>query len=167
MEIKKKPRKVNYRSDFDFLLLFQDSEGNEVRFPDCDWTADIFTDSPVHAFRVSRIGGRCTNCFIDDGRIHVVCDSHNLRPGMLKAEFRAWLPDKIFPDGSRTVVSPMPLGIELVRGAGDAASSADVAFIPPFVRGYVTMTSEQYQALESPLPDMLYLIVEEDDSQEQ
>lgn len=166
MEIKKQT-KINFKSDFDFLLRLKDTEGNEVLPSGCDWTADIFTDSLAEPFRVSCIGGRCTNCFIDDGRIHVVCNSHNLRPGMLKAEFRTWLPDNIFPDGSRTVVSPVPLGIELVRGAGDAASSADVALVPPFVRGYVTLTHEQYDALESHLPDMLYLIIEKDDSQGQ
>lgn len=165
MEVKKQTIKINFKSDFDFLLRLKDNEGNEVLFSDCDWTADIFTDSLAEPFRVSCIGGKCTNCFIDDGRIHVVCNSHNIRPGMLKAEFRTILPDALFPDGSRMVVSPMPLGIELVRGAGDAAASADIAFVPPFVRGYVTLTQQEYEAIESPLTDMLYLIIEEDDSQ--
>lgn len=112
--------KRNYKSDFDFFLRLKDCEGNVVPFPDYDWLARFYTDdNKANVYVASCIGGECKNCFNDGGQIHVVCNAHRLSAGKLKVEFHAQLPDDIYPDGRQLVVTPAPLDIELVRGAGD------------------------------------------------
>lgn len=112
-------RQVNYKSDFDFIFKLTDCEGNEMPFPNYDFVAYFYTNSIKDNFEVSVIGGECKNCFNDEGQIHVVCNAHRLSAGKLKVEFHAQLPDEIYPDGRQLVVTPAPLDIELVRGAGD------------------------------------------------
>ena len=118
-------RRVNAKSDFDFILkLFcgcakEGGEPQEIGWPEFDWTARFWTWSPANAYTVSCIGGVCTNCFNDNGRIHAVFDNHRLSPGKLHCELSADIPASIYPDGRRREVLPQPVGIELVSGAGD------------------------------------------------
>ncbi len=118
-------RRVNAKSDFDFILkLFcgcakEGGEPQEIGWPEFDWTARFWTWSPANAYSVSCIGGVCTNCFNDNGRIHAVFDNHRLSPGKLHCELSADIPASIYPDGRRREVLPQPVGIELVSGAGD------------------------------------------------
>jgi len=117
--------RVNAKSDFDFILkLFcgcakDGGEPQEIGWPGFDWTARFWTWSPANAYTVSCIGGVCTNCFNDNGRIHAVFDNHRLSPGKLHCELSADIPASIYPDGKRREVLPQPVGIELVSGAGD------------------------------------------------
>lgn len=124
--------KINYRSDFDFILRLVDCEGREVGFPGYDWTARIYTGIEANAFVASCVGGVCTGCYNDNGRIHVVCDGHRLTPGRLNLEFVAELPEGIYPDGSRRHVTPAPLDIELVTGAGCCPSDIEVEAVIPY-----------------------------------
>lgn len=118
-------RRVNAKSDFDFILkLFcgcakDGGEPQEIGWPGFDWTARFWTWSPANAYTVSCIGGVCTNCFNDNGRIHVVFDNHRLTKGRLRCDLTAELPNAVYPDGSRREVLPQPVGIELVSDAGD------------------------------------------------
>lgn len=50
-------RKVNYRSDFDFVLRLFDCRGVEVGFPEYDWVARFWTGVKANAYEVSCIGG--------------------------------------------------------------------------------------------------------------
>ena len=117
--------RVNAKSDFDFILkLFcgcakDGGEPQEIGWPGFDWTARFWTWSPANAYTVSCIGGVCTNCFNDNGRIHVVFDNHRLTKGRLRCDLTAELPNAVYPDGSRREVLPQPVGIELVSDAGD------------------------------------------------
>ena len=112
-------RKINSMSDFDAILRLSDCEGNETGWPECDWRAEFFTASGVGIYRASCIGGECRNCFNDGGRIHVVFKDHRMGVGTLQCRLTLDLPDGIYPDGIRRDVSPAPLGVELVNGAGD------------------------------------------------
>lgn len=124
-------RRVNAKSDFDFILkLFcgcakDGGEPQEIGWPGFDWTARFWTWSPANAYTVSCIGGVCTNCFNDNGRIHVVFDNHRLTKGRLRCDLTAELPNAVYPDGSRREVLPQPVGIELVEGAGDCGCVGD------------------------------------------
>lgn len=124
--------RINYRSDFDFILRLVDCEGREVGFPPYDWTARVYTGIKANAFVASCIGGVCTGCYNDNGRIHVVCDGHRLTPGRLNVEFVAELPEGIYPDGGRRHVTPVPLDIELVTGAGCCPSDIEVEAVIPY-----------------------------------
>lgn len=77
-------KEINYKSDFDFILTLKTCNGADIGFPDYDWEANVFTVSNKNGFKVSCIGGVCTNCYNDEGRIHVVCDNHGLLPGELR-----------------------------------------------------------------------------------
>ncbi len=116
-------QKVNYKSDFDLVLrLLGCADGGgtaEIGWPDFDWEARLFTDNPANAFVAECRGGVCRGCFNDDGKIHIVVKNHHIGPGRLKVEFKALLPNKIYPDGIQKRVAPQPLEVELVRGRGD------------------------------------------------
>ncbi len=132
-------KKINYKSDFDFFLHLQSCIRNEngtcstedVGWPDFDWTASFWTSSKANRFVVSCRGGVCHNCFNDNGRIHVVANSHGLGNGMLNVEVFAEFPNEIYPDGFERVVTPMPLDIELVTGAGNCGVDADAEVVLP------------------------------------
>ena len=129
-------RKINYLSDFDFILRLVDARGNDVGFPDCDWDAVFWTFSKGRTYRASCIRGEYTNCLRrEDGRICVIFDNHNLGTGVLKWEPHFIFPDALFPDGVRDLYSPEPLDIELVPGRGDDASEVEIEAVLPYIKG--------------------------------
>lgn len=117
--------KVNYKSDFDLILRLNMCAGDscvDVGWPDYDWTAKFYTGSREKSYIASNIGGVLTNCFNDDGKIHVVFNNHGLDSGTLRVEFSAEIPNDMYPDGLKREVIPSPLGIELTRGRGDCSA---------------------------------------------
>lgn len=46
-------KKINYRSDFDFILRLTDCAGNEMGFPPNDWEARFYTSSNANTFVAS------------------------------------------------------------------------------------------------------------------
>jgi len=128
-------RKINYKSDFDFILRLRTSTGDEIGWPDYDWTARIWTTLKVNAFVASCIGGVCRNCYNDGGKIHIVANSHGLSAGRLNIEFTAELPNEIYPDASLRNVVPEPLDIELIRAAAPCPESMEIEMMLPYIRG--------------------------------
>lgn len=152
--------RVNYKSDFDFLitprLAGADPEA-APEFPAFDWVATIYTISPRCAYTASSIGGKLTNCFDDNGRIHIVVDSHALACGRVNVEFKALIPDVIFPDGTRDTYRIDPVDIELVPGNGDEPSDVEISTVLPIIKGdpgkdftYDDFTPEQLDDLRRP-----------------
>lgn len=152
--------KKNYKSDFDAILHLKSCVGDvcqDVGWPDYDWVARFYTTSYEKAFIASNIGGVLTNCFNDDGNIHVVFNNHGLESGTLRVEFSAEIPNELYPDGSQLEVSPQSLHIELVRGVGDCGTIADVEVMLSFIKGdkgepftYADFTPEQISELQKP-----------------
>lgn len=148
---------INYKSDFDFILrlyacgpLGADSR-QELGFPDYDWTARIWTGVKANAYVVSCIGGKCVNCFNDEGRIHVVMNSHHLTPGELQIEFTALLPDDMYPDGDERHVIPAPLGVILTKGAAPGPSQFEVEIMLPYIKfRYEDLTEEEKAEMGRP-----------------
>lgn len=108
----------NYKSDFDAILHLKSCVGDvckEIGWPGYDWVAKFYTTSHDNVYIASNVGGVLTNCFNDNGNIHVVFNNHGLPSGTLRVEFSAEIPNGIYPDGSQLEVSPQPLDIELVR----------------------------------------------------
>lgn len=147
-------RKINYKSDFDFILKLTDCKGEAVGWPEFDWSAQLYTKSKANAYTVSCRGGVCANCFNDEGRIHVVVDSHRLGLGRLNVELKAELPNGIYPDGTQDEFSPQALDIELVAAAGDCGTEAEVEAMLPYIKGepftYGDFTPEQIADLKRP-----------------
>lgn len=145
-------RKVNYRSDFDFILRLSDCRGDDIGFPDYDWEARFYTrGNRANAYVASCKGGVCVNCFNDGGRVHVVVNSPRLGLGELFVDFKASLPNSIYPDEHQDEMAPLSTGIELVRGAAPCPCSADVELMLPYVRfRYEDFTPEQIEELKRP-----------------
>lgn len=118
-------QRINYKSDFDFILRLRDCKGDAVGFPGYDWEVRLWTpQNKANAYTASCRGGVCENCYNDDGEIHIVCDGHRLGLGQLCAELTVELPNGIYPDGYRKRVEPQLLDIELVSDAGDCPTEA-------------------------------------------
>lgn len=145
-------REVNYRSDFDFILRLSDCRGDDIGFPDYDWEARFYTrGNRANAYVASCKGGECVNCFNDGGRVHVVVNSPRLGLGELFVDFKASLPNSIYPDEHQDEMAPLSTGIELVRGAAPCPCSADVELMLPYVRfRYEDFTPEQIEELKRP-----------------
>lgn len=126
-------KQINYKSDFDFILRLRDCRGEEIGWPGYDWTATLRTTTRANSFTASCIGGVCTNCYEDNGQIHIVCNSPRMGKGVLWVEFHAGIPDVIYPDGVRDTFVPQPLEIELVDGAGDCPTDIEVEITVPVV----------------------------------
>ena len=128
-------RKINYKSDFDFILSLQTAGGVELGWRDYDWHARFWTGSRAVVFEVGCRNGVCRNCFEDNGRVHVVADNHGLSPGRLWMEFVAEVPDGMYGDGNERVVSPVPLCIELIREIAPLPEAFEVDALLPLVKG--------------------------------
>jgi len=128
-------KKINYKSDFDFILRLRSCSGEEIGWPEYNWTARFWTSQKVNAFVVSCTDGVCENCYNDNGLIHVVMNNHRLSAGVLKIEFVSELPNGIYPDESERVVVPLPLDIELIRAAAPCPENFEVELLMPLVKG--------------------------------
>lgn len=159
-------RPVHYEDDFDFILhlysVLVDSEGNvtrreELPFPKYDFTATFRTGCTARSFTASCIGGVCTNCYDDAGRVHIVADGHGLGPGSLRCKLTCELPDEVFPDGTRRMVVPENLNIELTKEKGAYPSTMEAEVLLPYIKGdkgdaftYSDFTEEQIAELQRP-----------------
>ena len=162
-------KKINYKSDFDLLATMKcyDTSGREIEigFADYDWELDLYTGCGNYApkmYKVSYIGGKATNCFNDNGKVHIVCDNHSLNLGVLNGTIRAKIPNAIYPDGTQLIVSPLSFAIELVADGGDTPSPIEVEIMLPYLydsvyriaqQGGYKGTQEEYFALASQLPN--------------
>ena len=160
-------KRINYKSDFDFVarLMVSATDGTitDIGFPSYDWEMRISSGCNGYTqFVASAKGGKLKNCVNDNGQLRIVCDNHGLRVGKLFAEFYAYLPNDIYPDGEQLVVNPQEIGIELVADAGDEPTDIEIQLALPFIydsayrqavsAGYKG-TQEEYMALASMLPD--------------
>lgn len=130
-------RRINYRSDFDFvarLFVTKSADGTlqEIGFPTHDWELFIRRTSGSPFVAYSKNGVQ-KNCFNDGGLIHVVCQDHIFVPGRLFADFRAYLPNPLYPDGVQLVVSRHQLDIELVEDNGDDALALEAQLQLPVI----------------------------------
>jgi cobalamin biosynthesis Mg chelatase CobN len=147
---------VNYKSDFDFYLSLVDSRGVDIGVPTCDFTI-VFTTTGLSCYVASRVDDVFTNCFDDEGRLHIVMDNHRLSAGTLKAKVTLDPENKIYPDVKQATVYPFGLEIQLVTGLGDTPMAAEIEKTLPFIKGdkgdkgddllYSSLTDEDKQNL--------------------
>ncbi len=156
----KKEVKVNRLSDFDLFLNVSDCTGKAVGWPVYDWRAEFYTWASSNRYVASSVGGVCTNCFNDGGRIHVVFDKHYLPEGELKVRFFAEIPNGIYPDGHKRVAVPASLGITLTREAVPCPHGIEVELVLPYIKGdkgdaftYEDFTPEDKADLIAPIKE--------------
>lgn len=132
--------KRHYKSDIDFLMklpvLVLKEDGSWAKeysyWPDCDWTARFWVTDKSRAITVSRQGDTLTNCFNDNGRIHVVFDNPGFGCGVLQVEYHLRFPNPIYPDGHRDVYGHEELDLQLTDGAGDCMDPAEIELTIPY-----------------------------------
>lgn len=149
-------RKINYKSDFDFILRLRDCRGEEIGWPQFDWTATFWTASRANSFTAGCTGGEARNCYNDGGQIHVVANGHGLWPGQLKVELTAELPNGAYADGSERLVAPMELDIELIAAAAPCPEQTEAELMLPCLKGeafsYADFTEAQLDDLAARVP---------------
>ena len=160
--------KINYKSDFDFIAEVEaigaDDNKVAIGFPQYDWEIVLTTGDCCYNSRTyiaSYKKGVVTNCYNDNGKIHIICDNHKLSVGQLQMEFRSFLPNVNYPDGTQKVVATYDLDIELTT-ENTGITSAEVQIVLPFlydsaynqaVKGGYKGTQEEYYALANELPN--------------
>ncbi len=164
-------KRINYKSDFDFILHLKDCKDPEktVPFPECDFDARFWTSNKANAYTTSSKDGVYTNCFrTDDGGMHFVFDNHRLGVGTLKWEPHFEHPNDIYPDNIQDLFSKEQLDIELVDGPGACPTSAEVEIIAPFIKGdkgdkltYSDLTEADKADLIAPIKDDIDKAMEE------
>lgn len=150
-------RKINYKSDFDFILYLKDCKDKEktVPFPECDFDVRFWTSVKANAYTASYKSGTYTNCLrTEDGGMHFVFDSHHLGAGTLKWEPHFEFPNGLYPDSTQDIFSKESLGIELVDGPGECPTTAEVEVMLPYIKGdpftWEDFTPEQIKELQRP-----------------
>ena len=100
-------RLINHKSDFDFILRLKDCKDPEktVPFPECDFDVRFWTSSKANAYTASCKGGVCVNCRREADGIRFIFDNHRLGVGQLKWEPHFELPNGLYPDGVRDLLS--------------------------------------------------------------
>lgn len=130
--------KINYKSDFDFILKLKDGADPKktVPFPEGDFDARFWTSNKANAYTASYRDGVYTNCFrTEDGGMHFVFDDHRMGKGALHWEPHFELPNDIYPDNMQDLYRKAALDIELVDGDGDCPTTAELEAILPYIKG--------------------------------
>lgn len=153
-------KRINYKSDFDFILKLADRKDNTktVPFPDCNWRAVFWTGNRKNAYTASHKDGVYTNCLrTEDGGIHFVFKDHRMGVGTLQWEPLFELPNDLYPDNIQDLFSKELLNIELVTGAGDCGDTAEVEAMLPYIKGdkgdtmtFEDLTPEDIEELQRP-----------------
>lgn len=150
----------NYQSDFDAIINIKTCNDKDLGFPTYDWEAIFYTSASASTYNASSIKGVTTNCFDDNGKIHVVFNNHGLQSGDLMVKFISHLPNGIYPDKDEIIVSPQKTGIKLVRGAGCYGTIEDIQLVMPYIKGdkgdaftFDDFTEAQINQLQKPATD--------------
>ena len=147
--------KINYKSDFDFILHLKDWRGERTPWPDCDWSAVFWAGSKANTYTASCRDGVYTNCSpTENGGMHFVFDKHRLGVGTLKWEPHFEFPNAAYPDGKEDLYIKEPLCIELVDGPRVYPTAAEVEALVPYIKfKYEDLTDEEKAEISKPATD--------------
>lgn len=113
----------NYKSDLSAIVYLIPAVGSaaELGWPQMPWQITMWTCTRRNAYVASYDGTTATNCYNDNGKIHVLLDNHGLGPGVLHVEFTAYEPNPAFADGSRKSVVTCRPQVELTACSDDSS----------------------------------------------
>lgn len=155
-KIETETKKINYKSDFDFKLKIKSlgAEGSyvDVGFPTYDFKGYLYTRG-MRKYEFGKQDEKLLNCFNDNGTIHIVANNHSLFSGVVKIDFYIDIPNDIYPDNHKLIVTNCATTIELVEGCGDEFTAEEIEIVAPYIKGdkgekgdpltWETMTQEQ------------------------
>lgn len=129
-------RKINRKSDFDFILALTGSDGNALGWQEANWELTLYADvtsGKNFAYTASYAFGECINCRkTEDGRIEILVDNHEFPVGELLMDFEIEIPDERYPDRNRSIYIPgQKTGIELINERGLAVSGLEIPLSVP------------------------------------
>lgn len=121
-------RKINRKSDFDFILSLLGSDGQSLGWQEANWELTLYSaqDSKrSFAYKASYAFGECSNCHkSEDGQIEVFVDNHEFPVGELLFDLEIEMPDLRYPDRNRNLFIPaQKTGVEFVDDRGLASVS--------------------------------------------
>lgn len=124
--------KINFRSDFDFILQLLDHDGRIIGWPPFDFRVRLWTDTRWRAYEAGVKDGVPYNCYEDDGRIHIVCDNHGLHVGRLHIDFTSLVPDDKYPDANKSVLTPIDTDITLTVTDSELPAAGEIEITIPW-----------------------------------
>ena len=129
-------RKINRKSDFDFILALIGADGNPLGWLEANWELTLYANvasGKNFAYKASYAFGECRNCRrTDDDRIEILVDGHEFPVGELYMDFEIEIPDERYPDRNRSINIPaQKTGIEFVDDRGLAVSGLDIPLSVP------------------------------------
>ena len=124
-------RRINYRSDFRFVLSLKNGNIDLSQAP--YWKA-VLTTTGTNSYEVSRNGDNFKHCEIDElGKLQVIVENHRLEVGELSIEVALFIPGTDYSDGIELEPVREKTGIMLVPDGGDVATDLDVQVLFPYV----------------------------------
>lgn len=124
--------KINFRSDFDFILQLFDHDGRIIGWPPFDFRVRLWTDTRCRAYEAGVKDGVPFNCYEDDGRIHIVCDNHGLHVGRLHIDFTSLVPDDKYPDANKSVLTHIDTDILLTVADSELPAAGEIEITIPW-----------------------------------
>ena len=124
-------KKVNYKSDFELIANWVGESDEILPF--------VLTYSAGGAKYTASYNGRTwRNCEkVDDKKIRVIFDNHNLGVGKLYCKFTFWIDNPSYPDGKQTIESYVETNIQLVNASSDdVLNDVQLELMPNYMRGY-------------------------------
>ena len=127
-------RKINRKSDFDFILALTGADGNPLGWQEANWELTLYVPNGKNfAYKASYAFGECINCRkTEDGKIEILVDNHEFPIGELLMDFNIEIPDERYPDRNRSINIPeQKTGIELVNERGLTVSGLEIPLSVP------------------------------------
>lgn len=129
--------KTNYKSDFELRYALTDASGEPLPIPSNPWELWLSVGNPFEGrrkFVAKWDGNNYDNCKVVDGKIVVYAAKHGLPCGSLWVTFVDIQPSSDFPCGEKTIYTPQASDIELVVGAGDEPTQAEIEMVRTYVK---------------------------------
>ncbi len=127
-------RKINRKSDFDFILALMGADGNTLGWQEANWELTLYVPNGKNfAYKASYAFGECINCRkTEDDKIEILVDNHEFPNGELLMDFEIEIPDERYPDRNRSINIPeQKTGIELVNERGLSVSGLEIPLSVP------------------------------------
>lgn len=118
--------RINYKSDFDFPIRAVGENGVPLDLSKYDWELTLMTANSKRTFIASHKGGEWSNCESDDMGARIVCDNHGLDVGKVSMELAVDIPDELFSDTMRHIVSKIESGIYMTQATTEVSHISDV-----------------------------------------
>jgi hypothetical protein len=135
--------KYYYKTDFELIEQFFDSEGEAIDITNID--IQIIYLSQWGEYIVLKTSAVNNNCYFDEfdsTKLHVVFQNHGLKEGALRKEITLLVDNVNFASGKQKVMLNQETGVELVATGGDQGIGSGSNSIPVIVQSHTMPEKE-------------------------